>query len=143
VDGKEGDQQTVVFNKAVDLGLKVHCRLYCRVVKRFQIVKTRSMETIDKLGLTTDPKTLSNTAISTVSNAPCSSMKNAVTRVTGSAWSAVTNMVDLVANTLTKGMKKSPHTSPAEEAQSDTSNTEQYDDHSCDNHESSANNSQQ
>jgi len=54
VEEQEGGQQAVVFNKAVEVGCKVSRRAYSRAVKRLQVIKALSVETVGKLCSKTD-----------------------------------------------------------------------------------------
>jgi len=54
VDGKEVQEQAVVFNKLAGLACKVTRRVYGRVVRRQKLIRLHAQETIDRLRVKTD-----------------------------------------------------------------------------------------
>jgi hypothetical protein len=240
VKGEADEQQSILFNKAIQLGCKIHCRAYSRVVKSFMWIKCRSTETIETLRLKTDligygrvyfesmstkiqaawleinkspeevaaemvndnststaltterrtiatirqlrwrlkdvlaageqqiayvaahihviqrdnliklsasfleyirsPKMIAASVTNAVSKAG-STTSNALSAVSGAALAAVASVAELIAYHLNNSLHRKSDGSEVEETPSDTSNTDQYEDHSCDKHENSSDNS--
>jgi len=134
VDGIETEKQIVVYNKAIQMTCKVYGRVYNRIVRYFELIKTRATEMIDKLRFKTDKEIAAYPLTTTLTNARIT-VTNLLTSITRDALAAVTNLADFVASTLTSSLQKKYLGSSSEETSNDTSKTEKYEDHNGGKHD--------